>query len=443
MRKIFTLVFVLLGLSKVASAQEIPPGPYDLQTAVDIAIANNLTLKRSELNQQIVEADLLQSKGARLPNLSVGGSTNFNWGRSINPATNLFETQRIGNVNLFGSSNLTIYNGGRISHTVAQSKTELEKGMYDIEASKNSIILNVINLYVNVIFNTEQVKIAENQLQTTTEQLDRTRKLVTAGSLPLSDQLDLESQLATNNVDLINAQLTLNTSMLNLAQALQIPYSSDFQIIKPELEVDDTFMTEESPSSIYQKALETMPEIKSAGLAVESADYGIKIARSGYLPTLGIGANLNTNYVDLYDETFGNQLDFNFSQAAGLQLNVPLFSRFTNKASVQRATVQRYLAEVSQKEAQNTLRQNIESAYTNALGAEQSYNASLLRVKSLEETFRIAQQRFDLGAINSTDFQVAQNNLFQAQSQLSYDKYTYLFRIKVLDFYLGNPINLN
>lgn len=429
--------------STFAQDPVVPSYPIDLQTAVTVALENNLTLKRSELNQQSNEATLLQNQGARYPSLTAGGSTNFNWGRSINPATNLFETQRIGNINLNASSNATVFNAGRINNTVKQTKTILEQGYYNIEATKNTITLNVINFYVNVVFNQEQVKIAENQLKTTQDQLERTTKLVNAGSLPYSDQLDLQSQLATNNVDLINAKATLNGSLLNLAQALQVPYTADFEIEKPELSVDDTFMVSESSASIFQTALATMPEIKAAALGVESAAYGVNIAKAGYYPSITLFGNLGTNYVDLYDAKFSEQVDVNFSQAAGLQLSIPIFSRMNNKANVQRANVQKRLAEVTELEAKNQLRQDIETAYTNALASEQSYQASLTRIESLEESFRIAQQRFDLGAINSVDFQVAQNNLFSAQSQLVYDKYTYIFRVKVLDFYLGNPINLN
>ena len=445
MRKFLLGYALVSGICFSTFAQEpiMPTFPLDLETAVDIALKNNLTLKRSELNQLSNEATLLQNKGARYPSLTAGGSTNFNWGRSINPATNLFETQRIGNINLNASSNVTLFNAGRINNTINQTKTILEQGQYNIEATKNTITLNVINFYINVIFNQEQVKIAENQLLTTQEQLERTTKLVNAGSLPYSDQLDLQSQIATNNVDLINAKATLNGSLLNLAQALQVPYSSDFEIEKPELTIDDTFMVSESPTSIYQSAVETMPEIKAAMLGVESAKYGIKIANAGYYPSISIGANLGTNYVDLYDLKFSEQINTNFSQSAGISLSIPIFSRMNNKASVQRARVQQRLAEVTELEAKNTLRQDIETAFTNANASEQSYQASLSRIESLKESFRIAQQRFELGAINSVDFQVAQNNLFSAQSQLVYDKYTYIFRVKVLDFYLGNPINLN
>ncbi len=439
----------MVGLSFSIFAQEttIPDGPLDLETAVSIALENNLTLKRSELNQLTNEATLLQNKGQRLPNFNTGTSYGVRWGRSINPVTNLFETARIGNINLSASSSATIFAGNQINNSVKQSKVDLESGMYNIEATKNDITLNIINLFINVVFNREQVNVAENQLATTKDQLTRTNKLVDAGSLPFSDQLDVQAQNATNEVNLINARNNYNIAKLNLAQALQIPYTPEFSVIEPEFEINETLMATETPEDIYQMALETMPEIKAAQANIESAEYGLKLAKGGFFPTLGISANIFSNYVDqafgTERPTFGQQIENNLSQALNLQLNIPLFSRLSNKAAVQRARVQRQISEVSALETENQLRNDIETAYNSALASQLTYESSLIQVQNLEESFRIAQQRFDLGAINSVDFQVAQNNLFNAQADLLNAKYTYIFRVKVLDFYLGNPINLN
>lgn len=451
MKKLFPLLFFgLLGILQLQAQTNIPSGPLDLETCVAVAIENNLTLKRTELNQQITEATLLESQGRRLPSLTAGASSGYRWGRSINPVTNLFETRRIGNINLFGNTGAPIFQGMRINNSVAQAKTNLESGMYTLEATRNDITLNVINLFIDVVFNREQVKIAENQLKTTTEQLGRTKKLVEAGSLPLSDQLDLQSQNATNELNLINAKNGLRAAKLSLAQAMQIPFTESFDVIEPEYEVSQAAITGETPAAIFEIAVQLMPQIKAASADVKSAEYGVKIAKGAFYPTLDAGISAFSNYVDqafVPGSTeiipFPTQVENNFSQSGTLNLSIPIFTRFSNKANLQRARVQQQLAEVSELEAKNKLRQDIETAYNSAFSAEQSYQASLIRVKSLEETFRIAQQRFDLGAINSVDFQVAQNNLFNAQADLLNAKYTYIFRIKVLDFYLGNPINLN
>lgn len=447
MKKLLLGFALSIGSFFSSSSQDFN-GPLDLETAVKVALENNLSLKRSELTQLSNEAALLQSQGSRLPSLSTGASSGFRWGRSINPVTNLFETQRIGNINVSANSNATLFAGQRITNTINQAKIDLETGTYNIESTKNTITLNVINLYINIVFNREQAKIAERQLETTKEQLERTKRLVQAGSLPQADQLDLEAQVATNELEVINAYQALNLSKLDLAQALQIPYSEEFEIVEPKLEINEELIITEDAASIFATAIDNMPEIKAAKTALESARLGVKIARGQFYPTLGIGANLFSNYVDraapgFEPDPLSQQIRNNLSQSVNLQLSIPIFSQFTNKANLQRARVQERLAEVSKQEAENQLRQDIETAYNNALAAELSYEASLSRVKSLEETFRIAQQRFDLGAINSVDFQVSQANFFNAQADLINAKYTYIFRVKVLDFYLGNPINLN
>lgn len=451
MKKIFLGVILSVFVSSFSTAQvENNSGAYDLQTCIDIALENNLTLQRTEINQGIFEADLLANQGNRLPSLTAFGSSGYRWGRSINPVTNLFETRRIGNINTQVNSSMPLFNGLQINNSIAQARKNLESGQYTLQATKNNITLNVINLFIDVVFNREQLKIAENQLKTTTEQFARTKILVEAGSLPLTDQLDLQSQNATNQVNLINAQNGLRLSKLALTQAMVIPFSGNFDVVEPEYEVSNTQLSSDNSSEIYEIAVDLLPQVKAAQADIESAEYGVKIAKGSFLPRLSLGVAIFSNYVDqafLPGSTeiipFGTQIENNLSQSGNLQLTIPIFSNFSNKANLQRARVQKRLAEIAEDEVKNQLRQEIETAFTQALAAEQSYEASLLQVKSLEETFRISQQQFEFGAINSVDFQVAQNNLFNAQADLINAKYSYIFRVKVLDFYLGNSINLN
>lgn len=445
-RKYFLLAIIFLVFSLTLKAQDYDLNAISLQQAVDIAVENNLTLKRSQLNQLNNEASLIEARGQRLPSLSASASGRFNWGRSINPVTNLFEARRIGNINLSASSNVLIFQGGQVTNSIRQANVNVEAGKYNVEATQNDITLNVINLFVNVVFAKEQVGIAESQLKISNEQLLRTSRLVEAGSLPLSERLEMQAQKATAELEVINANNNLRLSKLNLSQQLLIPFTEEFDVSVPDLEAEDYALEDINAHQIYNIAVETMPEVKAAELAIESAEYGVKIARGGFYPSLGLGGNLFSNYVD--QATFGNpesfntQINNNLSQALGLNLNIPLFSNFRNKANLQRARVQRSLSEVQEREVKNQLMQEIETSYTNAYSARQSYQASLTRVASLEEAFRMAKQRFDVGALNSVDFQVAQNNLFGAQADLLNAKYEYIFRVKVLDFYLGNPITL-
>lgn len=441
------LLAFLLGLGQLTiGLSQDTAGKLSLEECVSIALENNLNLRRSELNLVSSEATLLESKGQQLPSFSMGGSSGFRWGRSINPVTNLFETRRIGNVNISANSSLPVFAGGQIRNSVKQASLNVETDRLNLAASRNDITLNTINLFINVAFSKEQLNIANSQLITSRDQLSRTQKLVAAGSLPMADQLDLQAQTATNELEVINAENNLRIARLNLSQALQLPFTEDFDILIPELEVDGLSVGTEGVEQIYSVAVGTLPQIKAAEFGVQAAEYGIKIAKGAYLPSLNLSANVFSNYVDQTSFTTSDpilqQFENNLSQSANLGLSIPIFSNFRNQASVQRARVQKRLSEIQQIEVKNQLRQDIESAYTSAYAARQSYRSSQLRVDALEEAFRMARQRFEVGAINAVDFQVAQNNLFNAQADLVTAKYEYVFSAKVLDFYLGNPLTL-
>src|SRR5690606_24353063 len=197
-------------------------------------------------NQKVTEANLLESKGLRIPSFSVGTSSSYRWGRSENPVTSLYENNELVTFGPFADARINVFNGMRNTNSIAQARKDLEAGVLDIDAARNQITLDVINQFINVVFNREQVKIAENQFKTSTEQLERTKKLVEAGTLAIADQLDLQSTNATNQVEVINAKSNLNLAKLTLAQAMQIPYSEDFEIIEPEFEIDTSLMATEN-----------------------------------------------------------------------------------------------------------------------------------------------------------------------------------------------------
>lgn len=447
MMKYFLLFFVfVLGGQSICMAQGYDIGKLSLEESVAIGLENNLTLRRSQLELANLETGLIEAYGQRIPTFSTGISSGFRWGRSINPVTNLFETRRIGNVNVSASANLPIYAGGQIRNQIQQTKVNVEIGRLNVEEAENNISLNIINLFVNIAFAKEQLNIAENQLSTVREQLDRTERLVTAGSLPRAELLDLEAQLATTELEVINASNNHRIARLNLSQQLLLPFSDDFDILVPEVSVDGVDLDGSGVENIYSTAASYLPQIKAAELRIASSEYGIRIAKGAFLPSLGVNANVFSNYVD--QSAFGTadpllrQFENNLSQAVNMALNIPIFSQFRNRSNLQRARVQMRLSEIQEIEVKNQLRQDIETAYTSAFAAKQSYESNLRRVASLEEAFRMATQRFEVGAINAVDFQVAQNNLFNGQADLITSKYEYVFRVKVLDFYMGNPLTL-
>lgn len=473
----FSLLALFMGFSALG---QTGPRLWTLEECINYAWENNLTIRGNQLNQLQNEITLKESRFSRLPNLNGGGNVGKQFGRTINPQTNEFTNVDVLGGSMSLSTSVVLYRGGQINNTIKQNEVNLKASEQDLLKARNDIGLTVATNFLTVLLNQEQLENAKFQLKTSEEQLERTKKLVNAGSLPLANQLDLESQKATNEVTLINAENNVNLSLLNLKQSMQMPAGEAFQINAPEVEVSSLLMTRQNPSEIYQIAINNQPDIKSAELGIESSDYGIKLAKAAFYPTVSLNGSISSNFSDAArtvtgfedkavpqrqiavlqgsntpvlslptqssaltrNTQFFDQIDNNLGQSVSLSLNVPIFSRLSNSSNLQRAQITRQRAEITSLNARNLLRQNIETAYNNALASFKSYEASEKRVAALQESFRATEKQYNVGGANAVDYQVASNNLFAARTDLVRAKYEYIFRTKILDFYLGNPITL-
>jgi outer membrane protein len=474
--KTFTILFVAL-ISLSTQAQEMKQ--WDLEACVNHAYENSLAVQRSQLALKDNEALVKQGKLSRLPTLNMNVFNSWRWGRSIDPTTNLFTTQRINSNGANASSNFLLYQGSRLSRSIKQGEMNVQASMYDLEKAKNDVALDVVFGYLQIIFTRELLENAREQLKTTKTQMDQTAKFVDAGSLPITNLLDLQSQVAGNEVDVINAENDVNLAVLQLKQFLQIPAEEPFDIVTPDFSASNYAFVTMSVGEVFETAEQTQPEIKSADIQIESAQMGVKIARSDHIPQVGLQGQFFTNYSDQNKEftgaeqipdqfnpigflqsnpseivveptfrTFFNDINIptqwadNRSWSAGFNIAVPIFNGWSTQTNVQRAKIQEDLAEINAIEARNVLRQTIETAYNDAQAAAKVFEAAQKQVDALEESFRATEKSYNLGAVNFVDYQVASFNLFSARSSQVRSKFDYIFKLKVLDFYLGNPLTL-
>ncbi len=475
------LLLVLLFVSIVTAPFAQTSGGkkvYTLKECVEIALQNNLTVKRSALGLKGADITLDQSRYTMLPNLNLSSSAGSNWGRSIDPTTNAFIDQKIDNANVNANASLLLFNAFRVMNTIRQSVNDKAAAENDYTKAKNDVILTVITLYTSVIFNQELFQNAQFQLRTTQQQLERTKKLEQAGSVPLGNVLDLEAQNATNELNLIQRENTYNLSLLQLKQSMQLPASTQLEVEVPALNVEDLVL-DQTTEQIYDIAKQNLPEIKAAVFRTESANYGLKAARGNLYPRLSLNASAFTNYssaakiltnpvVDpspvigylgndqtqlvksfrpstvggiVGEKPFSDQFSDNISRSLSIGLTIPVFNGYNARANVLRSKVTKEQATINLIDAENKLRQAIETAYNDASGASKTYASSSKAVKAREEAFRMTKQRYDAGASNYVDYQVSENNLFQSKSDQVRAKYDLIFKKKVLDFYQGKPID--
>jgi outer membrane protein len=473
-----TFLLVILFLSSLhLSAQE--KKIWTLREVVDHAVSNNLTLKRSYYNVEGGEINALQSKMAMLPTVNGSASYGFNWGRSIDPTTNQFVEQRINSINGNINSSLLLWNGFRLFYNMKQNETELNALNEDLIKARNDVILNVITLYLNVVFNKELFANAELQLNSTNEQLARTKKLAEAGSVPRANVLLLEAQSASNELNQIQRENALNLSLLQLKQALQLPASTPMDVEAPQVDIDAQQPLNKTSEEIFEIAMLSMPEIKAAKLRQRSSSLALRSARGSYYPRLSLNGSISTLYssarkelnyegvntvqvpigyqqsdpsqiiVQDQDVPFGvtfptvgykDQFNNNLGKSLGFSLTIPIFNGFNTRSAVQRAAISQHVADIAFTENENRLRQSVETAYNDAVASAKTYVASEKQVNASDEAFRATKQRFENGAVNFVEYQTSENDLFRAKSDLLRAKYDFIFKKKVLDFYQGLPL---
>ncbi len=466
------LILLFCSFSSLVFSQEV----WNLEKCISYAIENNLTIEISELNLELADNQVYQSKGNFLPNLNGGVTHQMNYGQTIDPFTNSFAVNSVQSNSLFISSNWTIFNGMQNLNNLKRNQYSYLSSKYDLENTKYNIALLVTQNYLNILFFQEQVKIANQQIRIIQEQVNRTKKLFAAGTIPRGSLLEVEAQLAREELNLINTENSLNLAYIDLKQTLVLEYDYNMVIETPEFETLDLRLPA-GTEAIVASANQNFPSIISQEYATQSAEKGVSIAKGQYSPTLSFNASLGSGYSGNNKEItgaeytgnndtlpsftapdfnfilqpeinytqqvkrWGDQLEENFNQSWGLQLTIPIFNRFQVSSSVNQARINYDIAQTRLSQEKLTVRQNIEKSYADAVAAIKSYRANEKSVESLKLAFDYAQERFDVGMINAVEYNQSKNNLFRAQSELVQAKYDYVFKLKILEYYRGDKFD--
>ncbi len=448
------LLTLFLGIVLSAGAVNLQAqNVWDLQSCFDYAIENNLQVKRQEINTRYNETLVKQAKDDKLPNLNGQVNNNYNYGRSLTNENVYTNSNSVG-VSGSLSTNMTLFNGMILTNTVKMRELDLQATMADLQKTKDDIMLGIAAEYLEILFAQEVQLVAEATIEVTKQQIERTRQLVDAGSEARGALLEIEAQLAREELDLVNAQNRVQLAYLNLYQFLELPMAESFTIEKPSLPEIKANLTMINAYDVFSTAINVRPEIKAAQLRVESAMKQLEITKGNRYPTLSLGGNYYTDYSDankIYDFStgqsfgkvpFGDQIKNNRRYGFGFSLNIPIFNRFQVKNNISNSELQIADYEYQLQQSRNVLRRDIEQVYTNALAAFNRYISTDKAVASMKEAFRYTEEKFNVGMINSVEYNQSKTNLTNAQSDLIQAKYEYIFRTKILDFYNGVPITL-
>lgn len=476
-KRSFLSLMVMMICCVTAQAQS---KVWTLEECVKYAIQNNISIKQSELDSKTALIGKKDAFGNFLPSLNASASHSWNIGLNQDITTGLLQNQTTQFTSAGANVGIDIYKGLQNQNTLRKANLSIVAAKYQLLKMQEDIALNVANAFLQVLFNKENLKVQKEQLGINEKQYARSEELVNAGSIPRGDLLDIKATVAQNNQNVIAADNALLISKLSLAQLLQLKDFENFDVVDDTNMRDENNIMAQTPSAIYDKAVEGRTELKIARTNLEIAQKDVEIAKGAFQPTLqgfysfssrvgysdrvvGFQPNTSnpTSVVGYVEGTNQNVLQNNFSpilgkalpffdqfsenkgHSFGAQLSIPIFNGFSVRNNVERSKVSLERSKIAVEQQDLDLQRNVFTAFTDAKGALNAYESSVVALEARQGAYNYAKERYDVGLMNSFDFNQSQTLLTNAQSEVIRTKYDYIFKIKILEFYFGIPLIKN
>lgn len=437
-----SLIFIT-GFVQKSNAQEI----ITIQQAIEETLHNNLQVKKSQYSESMSEENLKLAKLSLYPNLNGGIDQNMRWGRN-----NLGNSGIYSNTQSYGftpglSAGVDLFNGLSKINQIRQNKILLEAGKANTDKIRNDLILQVVTSYMEILYNKDRLSAAKQQLSVAEQQQKQQQELLDVGNKTLADLAESKSQTATAQLDVTTAENALSISYLTLAQLMDIPSSTKYDVQAPVLSSFNNPTVNYNPEEVYSEAIRLFPDIKLAALQTASAKKDIDIAKGSYYPKLNLsgsyGSYFNYNYnlpANAQNESFGNQIKNNVSKGVGIGLNIPIFNGSQARIGVRKAKINLMQYQADEQLAKNNLNKIIYQAVADLKAAKSTFESTTNTFNARKEAFSVIEQRYNVGLVNSLDYNTSLTNKNRAEIDMIRAKYDLLFKAKVIDYYLGKQI---
>lgn len=441
MKRLF--LTAVLCAAVAARAQEQPAALWSLDDCIVYAQQNNIEVRQRALSVEQQDVELSTARYSRLPDLnaSLGYNASFGWGTSADN-TRKTETLQTGSLDI--SASMPLFSGLRIDRQIKGGKLDLAAAVQDLERAKEDVAVNIMTRYLEVLYCKELVGVAERQLMLSSQQAERSLKLVEAGKQPESTLYESRALAANDELSLTQARNNLSLALLDLSQALNRESAAGFDIVVPVLDSVALASLRRlgSAESIYGQALDRRPRILSERLRLESSENNVRIARSYLYPSVSLRGGFGTGVYSSMQDAFGTQLDKNRSEFVGVSMSIPIFNRRATRNNVRTAKIAVRNQQLVLLNAEQTLRKEIEQAWVNADAAYAKYGAAEKALAAARVAFDYEERKAAAGRSTLYDFNDAKTRMQKAESELAQARFEFVFRHKILDFYRGEPLTL-
>ena len=435
---IFILVVVAALYAQPVNAQQ----NWSLKQCCDYAVEHNITIKQQENQCRQQEIQLSNAKNQRLPDLSGSAGQNFSFGRGLT-AENTYTNTNTSSTSFSLGTSVPLFTGFQIPNNIKLNQLNLQAATQDLEKAKNDIRTQVAQAYVQILYNMEIADVAHRQISIDSAQVARLQALLNIGRASEAELAQQKATMAQSLLTATQADNNLQLAILAMTQLLELPTPEGFSVVRPEVgsEGGKTIVT---PDEIYAEALTTKPEVQAQQLRLRATENSIKIAQSGYYPTLSFSAGLGSNYYKTSGfkaDGFAKQMKNNFSQYLGFNLSIPIFNRFQTRNSVRSAKIDRENQTLQLDNTKKALYKEIQQVYYNTVAASQKLQSSYQASQSSETAFRLTQAKYEQGKATITEFNEAKNNYLKSSSDLTQARYEYLYQQALILFYRGQELH--
>ena len=436
---VITMCACMFPGAKAIYAQEHPATTWNLENCIEYALENNISIRKNRINAESSAVDVLSAKANLFPNLSFSTSHNL-VNRPLTEDGSVSKNSYNGNYGL--NASWTVFNGGKNTKTVSQQEMNKQISDLNVYSSENSIIESIVQLYIQILYADESVKINESTLLVSEAQVNRARELLAAGSIAQSDYAQLEAQYSNDKYMLVNAQTNLQNYKLQLKQLLELEGDEEMNIVLPTINDENVLTILPDKADIYRKALTFRPEIEAGKLNIRASELGVDIAKAGYYPTISLSAGTGTNHTSGSNFTFAEQVKNGWNNSLGVTLSIPIFNNRQTKSAVQKAKLNYESSKLDMLDEEKTLFRTIEGYWLDATTAQQRYVAAMENMRSSEISYELVNEQFNLGMKNTVELLTEKNNLLSARQEVIQAKFMAILSMQLLNFYQGEGVGI-
>lgn len=407
-----------------------------LQQCVDIAIQNNLSVKRSETQMEKDRVYWNQARENLLPTLNAGAGYGISFGRGTDNTGVIVDAAQTNSAGFSASSNLLLFNGLSAINNIKQNSLAYQAGKMDFQQVKDETTLNIIALYFAVLNSEDQLSQARLQAEYSKANLDRESELNSKGAVAPAEYYNIKGSHNADQINVYNAQTAVLTAKINLLQAMNVAFDKNMEVEKLEASKTPSVYAQ-SKEDIYSTALSSLAMVKAADLRVRAAEKEVSVARGRLFPTLTLSGNYQTSYANNSPGSFSTQFKQNKYYGPSLNLSIPILNYFQNHNNVKLAKLDLKDAQDNNYSTKVQLKQQIDQAHANMLNAYDRLQVLGQQVETYQASYEATKAKFDAGVITSDLFVIAKNNLDAANVNLINARYDYMIRTKILDYYQG------